>query len=87
MANTVSAEKRNRQALLHREANRSSRSRMRSAVKRVRAAIAAGDLEQARQLLPETLRLVDKTAQKGVIHANVAARTKSRLEKAVRATS
>jgi small subunit ribosomal protein S20 len=83
MANNPSAIKRNRQALVHRQRNRSQKSRMRNAVKSLRQAIDAGDAATARNLLPETLRLVDLTAQKGAIHRNAAARTKSRLERAV----
>ena len=83
MANNPSAIKRNRQAVERRLRNRSQRSRMRTAVKSLRQAIEAGDAAAARELLPEALRLVDLTAQKGAIHRNAAARTKSRLVLAV----
>ena len=83
MANNPSAIKRNRQAVVHRQRNRSQKSRMRSSIKALRQAIEAGDSTTARQLLPATLQLVDVTAQKGAIHGNAAARTKSRLERAV----
>jgi small subunit ribosomal protein S20 len=83
MANNASAIKRNRQAIGHRLRNRSQRSRMRTSIKSLRQAIASGDGDTARGLLPEALRLVDTTAQKGVIHRNAAARTKSRLVLAV----
>lgn len=83
MANTKSAEKRLRQNERRRQRNRHFRSRMRTAVKRVRSAVESGDAEQAKELLPETLRVIDETAQKGVIHRNAAARHKSRLSKAV----
>jgi small subunit ribosomal protein S20 len=56
---------------------------MRSAVKTLRQAIESGDAETARGLLPEAVRLIDTTAQKGAIHRNAAARTKSRLVLAV----
>ena len=85
MANHKSAEKRMRQALKQRDHNRSLRSRMRSAVKKLRAAIEEGNSEQAKGLLADTLGTVDATAQKGVIHRNAAARTKSRLTRAVNA--
>ena len=85
MANTKSAEKRSRQSVRRRDRNRADLSRMRSAVKRLRAAVAAGDAQRAQELLPETVRLVDTTAQKDVVHKNAAARTKSRLIHAVRA--
>ena len=83
MANNPSAIKRNRQAIDHRLRNRSQKSRMRTSIKALRQAIADGDSATARQLLPGTLHLVDSTAQKGAIHRNAAARTKSRLERAV----
>ena len=57
--------------------------RMRTSIKSLRQAIDSGDAKTARELLPEALRLVDSTAQKGAIHRNAAARTKSRLVLAV----
>jgi small subunit ribosomal protein S20 len=83
MANNPSAEKKNRQSRQRQIRNRAQRSAMRSAVKKLRAAIASGDGATARATLPETLGVVDATAQKGIVHANAAARTKSRLTKAV----
>ena len=83
MANNPSAIKRNRQTVVRRLRNRSQRSRMRTSIKTLRQAIDQGDSATARALLPETLRMVDATAQKGAIHRNAAARTKSRLTLAV----
>ena len=83
MANTKSAKKRAAQALRRRDRNRAYRSRMRTAVKKARTALAAGE-ENAPQLLAEAIRVVDRTAQKGVVHKNTAARTKSRLAKIAR---
>lgn len=83
MANNPSAIKRNRQSIGRRLNNRSQRSRMRSSIKALRQAIDSGDAKSAQELLPEALRLVDSTAQKGAIHRNAAARTKSRLVHAV----
>lgn len=83
MANTKSAEKRHRQNIEQREQNRAQRSRLRTAVKGLRQAVASGDAAKASELLPQTLGIIDKTAQKKVIHANTASRTKSRLAKAV----
>jgi small subunit ribosomal protein S20 len=45
--------------------------------------VSAGDASKAQELLPGTLELIDSTAQKKVIHRNAAARTKSRLSRAV----
>lgn len=79
MANTKSAEKRNRQSEQNRLRNRAHRSRLRTAIKKLRTVVASGDAGAAKELLPETLSIIDKTAQKGVIHDNAAARYKSRL--------
>ena len=87
MANNPSAIKRNRQTIGRRLRNRSQRSRMRTSIKTLRQAIDSGDAQTARELLPEALRLVDSTAQKGAIHRNAAARTKSRLTRAVNGLS
>ena len=85
MANTKSAEKRNRQNAIANQRNRAQRSRLRTAVKRLRGAVAAGDGEASAKLLPETLSIIDATAQKKVIHTNAASRTKSRLARQVAA--
>ncbi|HYU33971.1 MAG TPA: 30S ribosomal protein S20 [Thermoanaerobaculia bacterium] len=79
MANTKSAEKRNRQSEERRVRNRADRSRLRTAIKKLRSAVESGDASLAQELLPGTLSIIDKTAQKGVIHDNAAARYKSRL--------
>ena len=84
MANNPSAIKRNRQTVGRRLRNRSQKSRMRTAVKGLRQAIAEGDAATAQKLLPEVQQLVDATAQKGAIHRNAAARTNSRLATAVK---
>jgi small subunit ribosomal protein S20 len=85
MANTKSAEKRIRQNAKERERNRAHRSRLRTAVKRLRSAVESGDTAKADELLPQTLKTIDSIAQKRVIHKNTAARTKSRLAKALAA--
>lgn len=83
MANNKSTEKRIRQAEQARQRNRAVKSRVRTAVKELRGAVVAGENDKAKDLLPAALRLIDKTAQKGVLHRNAASRTKSRLQKAV----
>lgn len=85
MANIKSAEKRILQNEKRRERNRYFRSRMRTAIKQLRTAVDGGDADQAKELLPQTLRVIDETAQKGVVHRNTASRQKSRLTKAVNA--
>lgn len=87
MANIKSAEKRIHQNERRRQRNRANRTRLRTAIKRLRSAIESGDAEQAKELLPDTLQVIDVTARKGVIHRNTAARHKSRLTKAVNGLS
>lgn len=82
MANSKQAEKRIRQSIIRRDRNRAAMSRLRTSVKELRSA-ADSDVTKARELLPSTLRLIDVTARKGVIHTNAAARRKSRLTRLV----
>jgi small subunit ribosomal protein S20 len=84
MANTKSAKKRAEKSAEQRDLNRAIRSKMRTAVKKVRKAAEGGEATAA-AMLAETIRVIDSTAKKGVIHKNTAARTKSRLSKLVRA--
>ena len=81
MATHASALKAHRQSLKNRERNRQYRSRLRSALKDIRAAIDGKDLAAAKAALKETVSLVDKMASKGVIHRNAAGRYKSRLHR------
>lgn len=83
MATHKSAVKEHRQSLARRQRNRFQRSRLRTALKRYRAAIAEGDVNAARELLPASLSLLDTTAKHGAIHVNAASRTKSRLTRAL----
>ena len=85
MANTKSAKKRAAKSALQREKNRAVRSKMRTAVRKVRAAAASGDAATAQKLLGEAIRTVDVTAKKGVVHRNTAARKKSRLTRQLNA--
>ncbi len=87
MANHKSAEKRARQSARRNEANRRNRSRLRTEIKKLRTAIEAGNREEARSLLVETVSLIDKSIQKGILHQNAAARYKSRLTAGVNAMS
>ena len=79
MASHASALKAHRQSLKNREHNRQFRSRLRSALKNVRAAIAGKDPAAARTAFQQTVSLIDKMASKGIIHKNAAGRYKSRL--------
>ncbi|OLC78956.1 MAG: 30S ribosomal protein S20 [Gemmatimonadetes bacterium 13_1_40CM_4_69_8] len=70
-----------RQARAHTQHNRAQRSALRTALKRVRAATAA---DQAAQAYRSAVQLLDRAARKNLIHANTAARHKSRLAAAVK---
>ncbi|MGH9846344.1 MAG: 30S ribosomal protein S20 [Blastocatellia bacterium] len=79
MPNHKSAVKRDRQNVTRNAANTANRSQLRTSIKKLRAAIAAGKSQEARALLPETVSVIDKSVQKGVLHRNAAARHKARL--------
>ena len=76
---TKSALKANRQNIKRREHNRQMRSKLRSALKAIRASLDAKDLNGAKAALSQTVSIVDKMATKGIIHRNTAGRYKSRL--------
>jgi small subunit ribosomal protein S20 len=74
-----SAEKAHRQSIKRRDQNRQMRSSLRTALKGIRGALDEGDVETAKARLNETFSLVDKMANKGIIHKNTAGRYKSRI--------
>ena len=84
MANTAQARKRARQAEVRRQRNNSARSRLRTYIKKVVAAIASGDKAVAESAYSAAVPIIDSTARKGLIHANKAARHKSRLSRHIR---
>ena len=73
--------KANRQTIKRTAHNRELRSKLRTGLKNIRAAIDAGDIEKAKTALSATFSLIDKMAGKGIIHRNAAGRYKSRLAK------
>lgn len=79
MANIKSAIKRMRQNVKRRLANRQKMSRMRTEIKKFRRLLTEGQVDEARTLLPRVYAVIDRTAQKGVIHSNTASRYKARL--------
>ena len=83
MANHKSAEKRVRQNAKRKEINRNNRSKLRTSIKKLRAAVASSDKGVSTELLNPTVSLIDKAVNKGIIHRNTAARYKSRLTKHV----
>jgi small subunit ribosomal protein S20 len=79
MANTTSARKRARQAEKRRQHNAGQRSTLRTAIKGVQKAILAGNKDEAMKIYRESVSVVDRIADKRIIHKNKAARHKSRL--------
>ena len=87
MANTAQARKRARQAIARNKHNSSLRSMLRTSIKRVRQAIEAGDKTAATTVYQKTTSVIDRVADKNIIHKNKAARHKSRLAAAIKALS
>ena len=85
MANTVQARKRARQSVERNKHNSSLRSMLRTAIKRVRQAVEAGDKAAASEVFTKTTSIIDRIADKNIIHKNKASRHKSRLAAAVKA--
>ena len=83
----ASALKAHRQTLKRTAHNRELRARLRTSLKAIRSAIDAGDAEESRARLGETVSIIDKMAGRGIIHHNAAGRYKSRLAKRLAAKS
>jgi small subunit ribosomal protein S20 len=84
MANIKSARKRARQALVRRDHNMALRTRVRSAIKDVKKALAAGNKEQATKELRDAQGVIDRVVAKGILHRNAGDRHKSRLAQAIK---
>lgn len=85
MANSAQARKRARQAVQLNAHNSSQRSALRTAIKSARKAIEAGDKAAASQVFLSSVSIIDRIADKKIIHKNKAARHKSRLAAALKA--
>jgi small subunit ribosomal protein S20 len=85
MPNTASAKKRMRQDAVRRSRNRSTKSSLRTQLRKVREAITAKDIETSQTEFRVLGKKLDRAAARKVIHANAAARTKSRLSAAIKA--
>ncbi len=85
MANSPQAKKRAIQSEKARQHNASLRSMVRTYIKKVLAAVEAGDSEAATAAYAAAVPVIDRLADKGIIHKNKAARHKSRLNKQVKA--
>lgn len=84
MANTAQARKRARQSEERRRHNHGQRTLVRTQIKKVRKAIAAGDKAAAEAAYKDAVPLIDRMAGKNRIHPNKAARHKSRLNEQIR---
>lgn len=84
MANSPQARKRAKQNTVRRLRNHSQRSTVRTAIKKLDAAIEAGDQEKAKEAYQTSVSMIDKATVKGLHHKNRAARLKSRLNKRVK---
>ena len=85
MANTAQAKKRARQNDKVRSHNASLRTMLRTALKKIVKAIQSGDKKIAKKQYDENISLIDRIADKKIIHKNKAARHKSRLNSAIKA--
>ena len=85
MPNTASAKKRLRQSKVRQLQNRGVKSNVRGLIRKVRESIAKGDAAESEAVFKQTVKKLDQAAAKKVIHANQAARLKSRLSKAIKA--
>ena len=85
MANTRSAEKQQRQAATATQRNRAGKSRLKSALKKARGAVAQGNVDSG--VLSTGFSDIDKAAKKGIIKTNTADRYKARLAAAVKRTA
>lgn len=87
MANSAQARKRARQTEKQRQHNTSLRSTLRTAIKKVRKAVEAGDKDAAQAVLRSSQAVIDRIADKRIMHKNAASRNKSRLAQAVKSMS
>jgi len=87
MANIKSARKRARQAVVRNEHNSSQHSTLRTAIKKVRKAVEGGDKAAATGEFAAAQGVIDRIADKRIIHKNAASRYKSRLAAAVKGMS
>lgn len=85
MANTKQARKRARQTVARNLHLASQRSQYRTAIKKVRKLVAAGDKAAAQEAFKNAQSVIDSMCRKGVLHSNAAARHKSRLSAAIKA--
>jgi small subunit ribosomal protein S20 len=81
MANTKSSKKDLRRSAKRRIRNQEAKSALKTYVKKVRTNVTASDAETTKEALRQAIKMIDKAAQRGIIHKNQAARRKSRITK------
>jgi small subunit ribosomal protein S20 len=84
MANIKSQIKRNRQNAKRQERNKAVRTALKTSTKKVRTAVAAGDVDEALARQREAAQALDKAVSRGIVHKRTAARRKSRLARAAK---
>ena len=87
MPNIKSAKKRHRQSLERRARNRSAKSQLKTALKKLRDAVASKNFDEAKSQYSAYCKMLDQTAAKKIIHVNKASRTKSRLSSYIKKAS
>lgn len=85
MPNSKSAKKRLRQNVVRRDLNKAVKSALRSQLRKVREAVQAGDIGKAESEMQVATKRLDRAGQKNIIHRNKASRTKSRMQKMIKA--
>ena len=85
MPNTATAKKRLRQNVVRRTRNRAVKSLLKKRLRAVREAVASGDLDKANEEFRVAAKHLDRAGARRVIHPNAAARSKSRLQKLIKA--
>ncbi len=86
MAITIGAKKAHRASLRKNVYNQRRKVAMRAALKKIKTLIQSGKKDEAMSLVPETYKIIDKAAKRGVIKPNTASRKKSKLMKLLRET-
>lgn len=84
MPRTKSAEKRLRQNTVRRLRNRAVKSAVRTQIRKVRESVTAGDAQKAEAEYREVAKKLDQAGARGILHPNKVARTKSRLQSAIK---
>ncbi len=85
MARSLSSQKRQRQNAKRADINTSRRTTIRTRIRKVRDALTAKDAAAAEKALREAIKILDRSADRGTLHANTAARRKSKLTKSLNA--